>query len=95
MSLESKIRAADAKQRENEILKRHKEKEKEAIRSGQKAKPYFLKKSDVKKEASAEKFNSMGKKARDKTSERKRKRVTGKESKGMPRVRSEAGVSAS
>lgn len=87
MSLDSKMRVAEAQQREREIVKRHKRKEKEAIKSGQKSKPYFLKRSDVKKEALAERFNSMGKKARDKAMERKRKRIKGKESKDMPRVR--------
>jgi ribosomal RNA-processing protein 36 len=87
MSLDSKMRAAEAQQRERDIVKRHKQKEKEAIKSGQKSKPYFLKRSDIKREALAEKFDSMGKKARDKAMERKRKRVKGKESKGMPRVR--------
>ena len=89
MSLDSKMRAAEAQQRERDIVKRHKQKEKEAIKSGQKSKPYFLKRSDIKREALAEKFDSMGKKARDKAMERKRKRVKGKESKGMPRVRRE------
>lgn len=89
MSLDSKMRAAEAKQREHEIVKRHKQKEKEAIKSGQKSKPYFIKRSEVRKEALAEKFNSMSKKARDKAMDRKRKRVKGKESKDMPRVRRE------
>ena len=87
MSLDSKMRAAEAQQRERDIIRRHKQKEKEAIKSGQKSKPYFLKQSDIKREALAERFESMGKKARDKALERKRKRTKGKESKAMPRVR--------
>ena len=87
MSLDSKMRAAETQQRERDVVRRHKQKEKEAIKSGQKSKPYFLKRSDIKREALAERFESMGKKARDKTMERKRKRVKGKESKAMPRVR--------
>ena len=89
MSLDSKMRAADEKHREKEILKRHKEKQREAIKLGEKSRPYFLKKSDVKREALTERFNSMGKKARDKAMERKRKRVKGKEARGMPRIRRE------
>jgi ribosomal RNA-processing protein 36 len=89
MSLDSKMRAAEAQQRERDIIKRHRQKEKEAIKSGQKSRPYFLKRSDIKREALAEKFESMGKKARDKAMKRKRKRVKGKESKGMPRFRRE------
>ena len=89
MSLDSKMRAAEAQQRERDIVRRHKQKEKEAIKSGQKSKPYFLKQSDIKREALAERFESMGKKARDKAMERKRKRIKGKESKVMPKARRE------
>ncbi len=89
MSLDSKMRSAEAKQREQEIVRRHKREEREKIKTGEKSKPYFLKKSDVKKEVVKERFESMGKKAREKAMERKRKRIKGKESKGMPRVRRE------
>lgn len=89
MSLESKLRAAETQQRARDIVTRHKQNEKEAILSGHKSKPYFLKQSEIKREALAEKFEAMGKKARDKALERKRKRVKGKESKEMPRFRRE------
>ena len=89
MSLDSKLKSADARQREQDILARHKKEEREKIASGQKAKPYFLKRSEVKKEILKERFEGMSKKARDKAVERKRKRVKGKESKGMPWVRRE------
>ena len=89
MSLDSKIRAVEVRQRKDEIIKRHKESEKVAIQRGQKSKPYFLKKSDIKHEISKQRFDGMSKKARNKSMERKRKRVKGKESKGMPRARRE------
>ena len=89
MSMESKIRSAEARQRETEIRKRHHEKEKEALRTRQKAKPYFLKEADVKKLAKEERLNSLGKKARDTAEKRKRKREKTKESRDMPRVRRE------
>jgi ribosomal RNA-processing protein 36 len=89
MSLDSKIRASEVQQRERAIVRRHKQKEKEAIKAGRKSKPYFLKRSDIKKEALAEKFENMGKKARDKAMERRRKRVKAKESRRMPRFRRE------
>lgn len=89
MSLESKLRRAEALNREKDILRKHKQEEREAIRSGQKERPYFLKKSDVKKEVLTQRFEGMSKKARDKAVERKRKRVKGKESRDMPRVRRE------
>jgi ribosomal RNA-processing protein 36 len=94
MSIESKVRLAEAKQQENEILKRHKQKEREAIKSGQKEKPYFLKQSELRRQVLVQRFNSLSKKAREKAMDRKRKRMKGKESKDMPRVRRERDVIA-
>ncbi len=89
MSMESKIRNAESQQRETEIRKKHKEKEKEAIRSGQKAKPYYLKEADVRRLAKEERLQGLGKKARDKADKRRQKREKGKDSRDMPRVRRE------
>lgn len=89
MSMESKIRNAEARQRETEIRRKHKQKEKEALRTGQKSKPYFLKEADVRKLAKEEKLQSMGKRARDKAEKRRQKREKGKDAKDMPRVRRE------
>jgi ribosomal RNA-processing protein 36 len=89
MSLESKLRRAEALNREKEILRKHKREEREAIASGAKERPYYLKKSDVKREVLTQRFEGMSKKAREKAVERKRKRVKGKESLDMPRVRRE------
>ncbi|OAL37773.1 hypothetical protein AYO20_02950 [Fonsecaea nubica] len=89
MSLESKIRSSEAHQREKEILKRHKEKEKEALRTGQKSKPYYLKEADVRRLAKEERLQSLGKKVRDKAEKRRRKREKAKEARDMPRARRE------
>lgn len=89
MSLESKLRRAEALNREKDILRKHKREEREAIASGAKERPYYLKKSDVKREVLTQRFEGMSKKARDKAMERKRKRVKGKESRDMPLVRRE------
>ena len=89
MSMESKIRNAEAQKRENEVKKKHKEKEKEALRTGQKSRPYYLKESDIKKQANEERLSGMGKRAREKSDKRRRKREKGKESRDMPRVRRE------
>jgi ribosomal RNA-processing protein 36 len=89
MSLESKLRRAEALNREKEVLRKYKQEERQAIKSGAKEKPYFLKKSDVKKEVLTQRFEGMSKKARDKAVERKRKRVKGKESRDMPWLRRE------
>lgn len=89
MSLESKLRRAEALNREKEILRKHKQEEQEAIKSGAKERPYYLKKSDVKKEVVSQRLDGMSKKARDKAEERKRKRIKGKESRDMPWLRRE------
>ncbi len=89
MSLESKVRSAEARQRENEIRKKHKQHEKEALRQGQKSKPYFLKDADIKKRATEERLQSLGKRARDKAEKRRGKREKGKDARDMPRTRRE------
>ncbi|EHY56644.1 rRNA biogenesis protein rrp36 [Exophiala dermatitidis] len=89
MSIESKLRNAEARQRENEIRRKHKQQEKEALRTGQKAKPYYLKEADVKKLAKQERLESMSKRAREKAEKRRQKREKGKDAKDMPRVRRE------
>jgi ribosomal RNA-processing protein 36 len=89
MSLEAKLRRAEALNTEKDILQKHKAEEREAIKSGAKEQPYFLKKSDVRKEVLTQRFEGMSKKARDKAVERKRKRDKGKESRDMPWTRRE------
>ncbi|EXJ79719.1 hypothetical protein A1O3_08002 [Capronia epimyces CBS 606.96] len=89
MSIESKIRNSEARQRENEIRKKHKQQQKAALRTGEKSKPYYLKEAEVKKLAKEEKLQSMGKRARDKAEKRRQKREKGKDAKDMPRARRE------
>ncbi|KAK5077742.1 rRNA biogenesis protein rrp36 [Exophiala xenobiotica] len=87
MSLEAKLRNAQYQRREAEILQEHKRKEREAIREGKKARPYYLKQSDLKKQIEQERQDAMGKRARDKSDQRKKKREKTKEARDMPRVR--------
>lgn len=89
MSMEAKVRNAEARQKEEEIKKRHKEEEKEALRTGQKSRPYYLKEADVRKKVKEERLQSMSKGARDKAEKRRMKREKGKEARDMPRVRRE------
>ncbi|ETN40113.1 uncharacterized protein HMPREF1541_04388 [Cyphellophora europaea CBS 101466] len=87
MSAEAKIRNAEARQRESKIVTEHNQKEREAIRAGQKAKPYYLKPGEIRKQAEEERVASMGKRARDKAEKRKKKREKSKDAKNMPRFR--------
>lgn len=87
MSIEAKLRNAGTKRREDEILREHKKQERQAIKEGKKARPYYLKESELKKRVLDERRAAMGAKARDKSDKRKRKREKTKESKDMPRAR--------
>lgn len=87
MSIEAKLRNAETKRREDEILKEHKKQERQAIKEGKKARPYYLKESELKKRVVDERKAAMGAKARDKSEKRKKKREKTKESKDMPRMR--------
>lgn len=87
MSLSSKQRQAASRAKEREILQRHKREEKQAIREGRKSKPFFLKQSQVRKEIEEQRKEGMGKKAREKSERRKRKKEQGKEMKMMPMER--------
>jgi len=87
MSIEAKLRNAQFQRREAEILQEHKKKEREAIREGKKARPYYLKQSDLKKRIEQERQEAMGKRARDKSEKRKKMREKTKDARDMPRVR--------
>lgn len=87
MSMESKRRATETKALERSIRQSHRKQEKELIREGKKQIPYFLKNSEVKREIEAEKLKEMGRKQREKSENRKRKKVAGKEIKAIPSVR--------
>lgn len=89
MSFENKLRAAEAKQRERDVVKQHTQSEKDAIRTGQKSKPYYLKQSDVKRMADEERKKGMSKKAQDKTERNRVKRQKTKEARNMPLHRRE------
>jgi ribosomal RNA-processing protein 36 len=86
-SLSSKLSTSSAKMREREILRAHKQKEREALREGRKQTPYHLKRREVRKEIERERVEGMGTKAREKREVRRRKREKGKEGRGLPRVR--------
>ncbi|KIV91045.1 hypothetical protein PV10_05630 [Exophiala mesophila] len=87
MSMEAKLKNVETRQKENEIRLKHKREQREALRSGQTSRPYYLKDSDIKKKIKEDTWNSMGKQARDKAEKRRQKREKGKDSKDMPRFR--------
>lgn len=85
LSMESKKKSRESKDRQQAILREHRKKEKEAIEQGKK--PFYLKASEQKKLALVDKYNSMKGKDREKLMERRRKKVAGREKKNMPQAR--------
>lgn len=87
MSLESRKKARDKKDRERALVEEHRRREKELVKEGKKAKPFYLKKAEQKKQLLVNQFTDMSARQRDKAIEKKRKKVAGKEKKAMPMER--------
>jgi ribosomal RNA-processing protein 36 len=81
MSMESRKKARRAKEDEEKLLAEHKKKEKELVAQGKK--PFYLKKSDQKKQLLTHRYESMSKGQVDKSIQRKRKKVAGREKKEL------------
>lgn len=86
-SATDKLREIENRKREQKVLADHKRKEKELIKEGKKSNPYYMKKSELKKEVIMRKYNEMNSKDRTKALERRRKKVASKEIKEMPMER--------
>lgn len=85
LSMESRKKAQEMKEQQQEVLKRHRKDEKEKIEQGKR--PFYLKKADQKKMALVERFEGMKGKQVNKVIERRRKKKAAKERKGMPDTR--------
>ncbi|CAK3853834.1 rRNA biogenesis RRP36 [Lecanosticta acicola] len=88
-SMENKLKAKAAKDREQEIIRRHRKEERERIEQGKN--PYYLKQKDIKERALVEKFKGMKSKEREKLLEKRRRKEGQKEKKRMPDARRMAG----
>ncbi|KAL4877705.1 hypothetical protein BJY04DRAFT_197724, partial [Aspergillus karnatakaensis] len=86
-STQDRLRSIENIKREKDIVTEHKKREKQLIREGKKSTPYFLKQSDIKKQALLKKYEGMKSKDRLKALERRRKKATAKERKEMPMER--------
>ncbi|KAI4247065.1 MAG: hypothetical protein L6R40_001730 [Gallowayella cf. fulva] len=84
-SMESRKRAQQMKDQEQEIHKTHRAKEKELVKQGKK--PFYLKKGDQKKLALLHRFEGIKGKRLDKVIERRRKKNAQKERRDMPEER--------
>ncbi|KAL2855476.1 hypothetical protein BJY01DRAFT_204208 [Aspergillus pseudoustus] len=92
-STTDRLRAIENNKREKEIVAEHNKREKQLIREGKKSTPYFLKQSEIKKQAMLKKYEGMKSRDRVKALERRRKKATAKERKEMPMERRGMGES--
>lgn len=81
LSMESKKKARKRKDEEEALLAEHRKKEKEMVAQGKQ--PFYLKKSEQKKQLLVNRYAGMTKGQVDKAIERKRKKVAGKEKKEL------------
>ena len=82
---ESRKKTQQAKDKQQDVLRKHRAKEKELILQGKK--PFYLKSAEQKKLALVERFEGMKGKQAEKAIERRRKKKAGMERKGMPSER--------
>ncbi|KAF4442403.1 kinase [Fusarium acutatum] len=80
-SMESRKKANMRRQEEERLLKEHRQKEKELVAQGKT--PFYLKKSEQKKQLLVNRYEGMSKGQVDRAIERKRKKVAGKEKKEL------------
>lgn len=85
LSMESRKKAQQAKDKQQDIIREHRAKEKELIKQGKK--PFYLKKTEQKKLALIDKYSSMKGKRLDRAMERKRKKKAQRDRRHMPEAR--------
>lgn len=87
MVMESRMKTSVREQKAQAVLDRHRKEEKERTRQGKQ--PFYLKKSEQRKEALVEQFAGLQGKQLDHVIERRRRKVEGKEKKNLPFERRE------
>ncbi|KAL7797487.1 hypothetical protein V8C37DRAFT_369636 [Trichoderma ceciliae] len=81
LSMESKKKARQKKEDEAKLLQEHRKKEKELVAQGKQ--PFYLRKSEQKKQLLMDRYAGMSKSQVNKAIERKRKKVVSKEKKEL------------
>lgn len=84
-SMENRLKAKAAKEREQEVVRRHRKEEKARVEEGKT--PYYLKKKEIKEQALVEKFKGMKSRERQKLIDKRQKKESQKEKKRMPDAR--------
>jgi ribosomal RNA-processing protein 36 len=88
-AMEDRERARKREEAERDVMLRHRREEREKVAQGVKQ-PYFLKKSEVRREVLRKRFEDMGEKKAEQAMARKRKKTAQKERKNMPDARRSA-----
>lgn len=86
-SMEGKKKAQQAREAERKLLEEHRRREKELVKQGKK--PFYLKRSEQKKQLLVDRFAGLKGKQVDRVIERRRKKLASKERRDMPMERRE------
>ncbi|KAI1117218.1 hypothetical protein F5Y14DRAFT_403572 [Nemania sp. NC0429] len=89
-SMQSRKEAQARRDAEQDLVARHRRQEKDLVAQGKKSQPFYLKKSEQKRQLLLERFAGMKKKDVDRTIERRRKKLTARERRSMPVARRDA-----
>lgn len=84
-SMQSKKQAQKQRDKENKLLEEHRRREKELVKQGKK--PFYLKKSEQKKQLLVDRFEGLKGREVDRVIERRRKKLASKERRDMPWTR--------
>lgn len=86
-SMESRKRAREQKDRARAVVEEHRRRERQLVREGKKAAPFYLKKSEQRRRLLVDQFAGMSERQREKAIGKKRKKVAAKEKKQLPMER--------
>lgn len=84
-SMQGKKKSQEQHDRERELVESHRRQEKELVKQGKK--PFYLKKSEQKKQLLLDRFADLKGKQVDRVIERRRKKLTARDRKDMPIAR--------
>ena len=88
-SMQDRRRAQRRRDDEKALLAEHRRREKDLVRQGKKSAPFYLKRSEQRKQLLVDRFAAMKGKQADRAIERRRKKLASKEKKDMPFARRE------
>ena len=80
--MESKQQSQAVKDIQQEVIREHRRKEKDAVEKGKR--PFYLKKGEQRKLALVKRFEGLGEKKVERVIEKRRKKKAAREKKGMP-----------